>query len=252
MANPVLRHADTLTETVQDDESSWVSEESAEALYARLTSLKVLPPGKLGMPARWNPLWPTTGTSPSTEVITGPVSVGAVPTGIVTSEGEAVTVVLSTESGVVAVYSAATGTGDVDTPQSFSWLMNARATYREQISQRDLYLEALQKIKQLGKYSEGWDGFDAKAPTMKAVEDAEVFIRKLRDRKLKFPYISLATDGEINFLWSQSTIHLDLGFYGDGKYSYYGRTSTGEEFLEDDVSIDASLPEPILLLLSRA
>ena len=116
---------------------------------------------------------------------------------------------------------------------------------------RDMYLAAINKIKQLGKYSEGWDGFDAKAPTAKAVEDAEVFIRKLHHDRLQLPYISLAADGEINFLWNQHSMHLDLGFYGDGKYSYYGRTATGEEYFEDDVHIDSPLPGPILMLLAH-
>jgi hypothetical protein len=42
---------------------------------------------------------------------------------------------------------------------------------------------------------------------------------------------------------------LDLGFYGDGTYSYYGTTTTGDEFLADEVSISTPLPAQILQLI---
>ena len=66
------------------------------------------------------------------------------------------------------------------------------------------------------------------------------------------PYISLATDGEINFLWMLPHLRLDLGFYGDGTYSYYGKTAVGDGFLVDDASVCTPLPEQLLQLIRKS
>ena len=68
---------------------------------------------------------------------------------------------------------------------------------------------------------------------------------------VKEPFITLASDGEINFLWILPNFRLDLGIYGDGSYSYYGKTSGGEEFIADETPIDENLPEEILALITN-
>jgi hypothetical protein len=105
------------------------------------------------------------------------------------------------------------------------------------------------RIRELGMYEDGWDGGHAKAPNSATVRDAELFARLLFSVETSPPHVSLATDGEINFLWILPSIRLDLGFYGDGTYSYYGCTSTGEEFLADETSIHTRLPQRLLHLL---
>lgn len=81
--------------------------------------------------------------------------------------------------------------------------------------------------------------------------DAEKFSRLLSFDQVHAPHISLASDGEINFLWMLQDFRLDLGFYGDGTYSYYGRTTNGEEFMADDQPFDKALPDKIIQLIRK-
>jgi len=112
-------------------------------------------------------------------------------------------------------------------------------------------IQMLTRIRQLGIYPHGWDGADGKAPSQATVRDAECFTRLLGHDDIYAPSISLATDGEINFFWMLPHFRLDLGFYGDGTYSYYGMTTTGDEFLADEVSISTPLPAQILQLIRK-
>jgi hypothetical protein len=109
----------------------------------------------------------------------------------------------------------------------------------------------LARIRQLALYPHGWDGADGKAPSQAAVRDAECFTHLLAHDDISAPSISLATDGEINFFWMLPHFRLDLGFYGDGTYSYYGTTTTGDEFLADDVSVSTPLPAQILQFIRK-
>lgn len=113
-------------------------------------------------------------------------------------------------------------------------------------------LQMLARIRQLGTYSHGWDGAEGKAPSHAAVTDAERFTRILMRDDVYAPHISLATDGEINFLWMLPHLRLDLGFYGDGTYSYYGKTAAGDEFLVDDASVCTPLPAQLLQLIRKS
>jgi hypothetical protein len=135
VANFSLLSADTLTETLPDEESSWAHEESTEALNARPEPRKMPPSGKVVMPRIWDLTRATSGTSPSAGVITGTVSAGAVTTGTVSAGEETIIVVHSAEGRAIAVYSAGgmTATLAVGTPQLFSSLINARGDLREQI-----------------------------------------------------------------------------------------------------------------------
>ena len=71
-------------------------------------------------------------------------------------------------------------------------------------------------------------------PNRRAFFDAIRFAKSLRGMDLR-PTISVADDGELNFLWDSGTLHVDLGFYGDGSYSYYARDGEGKEFFGDNV-----------------
>jgi hypothetical protein len=105
------------------------------------------------------------------------------------------------------------------------------------------------RIDDLGKYEDGWDGAEGKAPSKKAVNESKRFAELLTSESIQLPQISLATDGEINFFWHLPGILLDLGFFGDGTYSYYGKCDNGKEFLEDDRAYDKILPKEIIDLL---
>ena len=78
-----------------------------------------------------------------------------------------------------------------------------------------------------------------------AIEDAKEFMLHL-PIKAKKPIVSLANDGEINFLWMLPDFRLDLGMYGDGSYSYYGKTANGKEFISDQEPITKPISDKIL------
>jgi hypothetical protein len=116
------------------------------------------------------------------------------------------------------------------------------------LSDRD-DIKVLARVRELSLYPDGWDGLVAKVPTRKAINDAEIFARNLMRNKVVVPHISLATDGEINFFWKKGGIVVDLGFFGDGTYSYYAKGLNGEEFMEDDIPSEQKLPQSIIDLL---
>ena len=95
--------------------------------------------------------------------------------------------------------------------------------------------------------SDRWPGADW--PTEQAFEDASLFIRRLPPVAIHLPSIGLADDGEVNFLWKQDDIHIDLGFYGTGTFSYFARTQDGEKFYGDDVPASQGLPHDIVNLI---
>jgi hypothetical protein len=106
-----------------------------------------------------------------------------------------------------------------------------------------LRLEALE----LRPESERWPA--AEWPGGRAFEDARTFIHALPASSIPLPHLSFADDGEINFLWDQDGIHIDLGFYGTGTYSYFARGKDDEEFYDDDVPASDGLPYDLVALL---
>ena len=70
-----------------------------------------------------------------------------------------------------------------------------------------------------------------------------------RDIPILSPHLSFADDGEINFLWNQDGIHIDLGFYGTGTYSYFARGKHDEGFYEDDIPASDGLTGSLVALL---
>jgi len=112
-------------------------------------------------------------------------------------------------------------------------------------------LRVIARVRELGTYRNGWDGTDGKAPSNATIHDAEQFVRALPYEEIYAPHVSLAADGEINFLWTLPHFRLDLGFYGDGTYSYYGRTTEGKEFIADEESVGRPLAEEIIDLIRK-
>ena len=96
--------------------------------------------------------------------------------------------------------------------------------------------------------SERWP--DADWPTREAFEDAWGFTTRLLPPLKELPHVSLASDGEVNFAWSGGAIHIDLGFYGTGTFSYYGRASDGRESFGDDIPVTSPLPKDLSSLLT--
>jgi hypothetical protein len=110
-----------------------------------------------------------------------------------------------------------------------------------------LFDRAISNIRRLGSYASGWNGPGTVAPTPSTVQDAEVFLRYLFGHSLGIsPHISASGDGEINFYWKREGFILDLGFQGDGFYSYYADLPNGREMMEDAAALSQPLPEEIV------
>lgn len=87
-------------------------------------------------------------------------------------------------------------------------------------------------------------------PTEQAFKDARAFLLHLNPIKILPPSMGIAGDGEINFLWKFCKVHIDLGFYGNGTYSYYARDPDGKNYYGDDLSVDEHrLDDPVLNLI---
>jgi hypothetical protein len=110
--------------------------------------------------------------------------------------------------------------------------------------------KAIGRIREIAAYLDNWNGPGSIPPTHLAVEEAELFTRYIFSyNAIISPYISASNDGEINFYWKKDTFILDLGFFGDGSYSYYAHLPSGLEILEDQVSLHAYLPQEIVDLI---
>ena len=114
-----------------------------------------------------------------------------------------------------------------------------------------LNLDLLAQLEEFEKTPEEdrWPG--ATWPTSQAFRDAEVFIRKLPLDSIPKPYIGLADDGEVNFLWKKDGVHVDLGFYGTGSYSYFARGKSGNKIYEEDALVSDDFPCEILALFKN-
>ena len=106
-----------------------------------------------------------------------------------------------------------------------------------------LRLNELQKSAE----SERWPAADW--PSDGAFTDARAFIEMLPPSSIPLPHLGLADDGEINFLWNQDGIHVDLGFYGTGTFSYFARGKDDKEFYDDDVPASNGLSDVLVALL---
>lgn len=95
-----------------------------------------------------------------------------------------------------------------------------------------------------------WPG--AVRPVDEAFADARAFIERLPLSSIPAPEISLADDGEINFLWAggDAAAYVDLGFYGTGTYSYFARGGDGRGVRGEGVPTSQGLPGEIVALLS--
>jgi len=113
-------------------------------------------------------------------------------------------------------------------------------------------IKAIERIRKLGTFVDGWKGPGSLGPNRRAVEDAEVFARAcLSGAKLVMPHIALAADGEINFYWKTPKVAIDLSVFGDGTYAYFARASEGKTFSGDDIPVDQNLPAELIELLRQ-
>ena len=88
----------------------------------------------------------------------------------------------------------------------------------------------------------------AKWPEEKAFEDAYNFIQHLDLNSIPMPIITLADDGEVNFLWKTPSVHVDLGFYGTGTYSYFACHTDGRRFISETEPAQKGLVSEVIQL----
>lgn len=110
---------------------------------------------------------------------------------------------------------------------------------------------AVSRIHALSKYEAGWHGPDSVGPTVETVRQAIDFARGLTSLgRIARPYISLASDGEINFYWkTEAGLTMDLGFTGTSRYSYFAETRDGREFIEEGAELNQPLPAELIAAL---
>lgn len=103
--------------------------------------------------------------------------------------------------------------------------------------------ELISRIRSLGELQPDWDGYGGRAPSSRCVLDAESFcVLHIATQLVISPEITAASDGEINFHWITERGLVDLGFYGDGVYSFFAKESSGKEHFGDDAHISEGLP----------
>ncbi len=107
------------------------------------------------------------------------------------------------------------------------------------------------RLETLRKFAQEDNSSDIDWPSEQACKDAELFIRLLPLSEIVSPNIYFAHDGEINFLWKRQNdeLHVDLGFYGDGTYSFFATNNSREELMDDMVKISDGLPDKLIDML---
>lgn len=91
---------------------------------------------------------------------------------------------------------------------------------------------------------------DSIPPSDKAFEDAMAFILSLPLNTIIQPAIHIASDGEVNFEWSHGDAKIDLGFYGDGTFSFYGAKEGEGRIFGDAVPVKNGVPTELLKIAS--
>ena len=120
-----------------------------------------------------------------------------------------------------------------------SWETDATQEVREFV---------LERIARLRGTSEDERASWATWPDERAFDDAVTFVNAWTSSTIRRPDVGIADDGEVNFLWTRPDLHVDLGFYGDGTFSYYAKDGDGDVYLGDDVVASAGLPKDLLAL----
>ena len=110
-------------------------------------------------------------------------------------------------------------------------------------------LQMTRRLEQLRSTPENERWPSGELPDDAAFHDARMFLDHLPFPLAALPRVSLADDGEANFAWDSEGVHIDLGFYGTGTYSYYARGSDGQEHFGDEVPEASSLPTDLDALL---
>ena len=92
----------------------------------------------------------------------------------------------------------------------------------------------------------------AELPTDRAFADARRFVSAWDSGDLPMPDVGLADDGEVNFLWQEPGLYVDLGFRGDGTFSCFARALSGVRIAVDGAAAGHGLPPELQAILNSA
>jgi hypothetical protein len=100
----------------------------------------------------------------------------------------------------------------------------------------------------------GWDGYNAPPARLDAIVEAIDFLAARPD-DIPLPYAQLSADGEVGLYWKTDDVFADIGFYGNGEYSFYARVQpkggAPEEFWRDQCQVARSWNDDLLKVLNR-
>lgn len=74
----------------------------------------------------------------------------------------------------------------------------------------------------------GWDGYDGVPASLDAIMDAFLFLN-MRPPDIPLPYPQIGPDGEVGLYWHTKAVFAEVGFYGNGEYSYHARYTPAED-----------------------
>lgn len=94
-------------------------------------------------------------------------------------------------------------------------------------------------------YSKAWLPGSVE-PSARAFQDAKDFIVTLPLAKMAKPEIHIASDGEVNFQWTGADFQIDLGFYGNQKFSFYGEKKGQQPIIGDDAAVKDGIPSALV------
>lgn len=89
---------------------------------------------------------------------------------------------------------------------------------------------------------------DSTVPVDDAFQNAKDFVLTLPLNQMSKPSVHVASDGEVNFHWVGPDFRIDLGFYGDGKFSYFGEKKGHAPVVGDEVPVQDGAPKALLAL----
>jgi hypothetical protein len=95
------------------------------------------------------------------------------------------------------------------------------------------------------KYSTAWLP-NSRPPNDGAFQNARDFVLTLPLNRILKPAIHIASDGEVNFQWSGPDFRIDLGFYGDGKFSFYAAKEGCEPIIGEEVPVKEGIPKGLV------
>lgn len=104
------------------------------------------------------------------------------------------------------------------------------------------------KIRSYITFEKNWDGDGGIPCTKEAAEECLTFIHKL---KVIPSYTGLSGDGEIGLFFRGTSRFIDIGFRGDGNYSFYSRCYNNIEYFGDNLPINEPIPDDVMKALQK-